>query len=87
MIQDKRETHHYSNSAKAAAKRYIHENYVNGFSKKIFFWAKCAIWDPKMIRFLILGDKRGQEVHRNHNNNFFQKIMSFEANCQFWVEK
>ena len=49
MIQDKRETHHYSNSAKAAAKRYIHENYVNGFSKKIFFWAKCAIWDPKMI--------------------------------------
>ena len=57
MIQDKRETHHYSNSAKGffkictmkAAKRYIHENYVNGFSKKIFFWAKCAIWDPKMI--------------------------------------
>ena len=49
MIQDKRETHHYPNSAKAAAKRYIHENYVNGFSKKIFFWAKCAIWDPKMI--------------------------------------
>ena len=77
-----------------AAKRYVHENYINGFSKKILLWAKCTILGAKMTglylcicykEFSMLDNKRDQEVHENYVIDFSKK-MSCEAKCQFWIQ-
>ena len=48
---------------------------MNGFSKKIFLWAKCAILGPKMIIriFLNIGQWKGQRVSWKLCYQFFKK--------------
>ena len=54
---------------------------INGFSKKIFLLAKCAILDPKMIRrilqyWTIKGTrKEGHENYVNDLSNFGPKMI------------
>ena len=64
----------------------MQQNITNGFSEKKFLQGKWVILGPKMMHwiqiwipskefffFLILHNKRGQEVHRNYINGFSGK--------------